>query len=114
MNPASRLSLFLCVLLVVAGCTPGNQSPQDPAIPTAAGSGLHKPAGPAPDRVNSANSSPKSMAERLEMPFPDGAAEKLATLLDELERWNKKVNLTAIRDPAEMIVGHLLDSLVAI
>ncbi len=47
------------------------------------------------------------------MPFPDGAAEKLAALLDELERWNKKVNLTAIRDPAEMIVGHLLDSLVA-
>jgi 16S rRNA (guanine527-N7)-methyltransferase len=36
-----------------------------------------------------------------------------ATLLDELERWNKKVNLTAIRDPDEMITGHLLDSLVA-
>ena len=34
-------------------------------------------------------------------------------LLDELVRWNKKVNLTAIRDPAEMITGHLLDSLVA-
>jgi 16S rRNA (guanine527-N7)-methyltransferase len=37
----------------------------------------------------------------------------MALLLDELERWNKKVNLTAIRDPAEMITGHLLDSLVA-
>lgn len=36
-----------------------------------------------------------------------------ATLLDELARWNKKVNLTAIRDPAEMITGHLLDSLIA-
>ena len=34
-------------------------------------------------------------------------------MLDELARWNKKVNLTAIRDPAEMITGHLLDSLVA-
>ena len=39
--------------------------------------------------------------------------EKFATLLAELERWNKKINLTAIRDPAEMITGHLLDSLVA-
>lgn len=34
-------------------------------------------------------------------------------MLDELEQWNKKVNLTAIRDPDEMITGHLLDSLAA-
>ena len=39
---------------------------------------------------------------------------KLATLLSELQRWNKKVNLTAIRDPDEMITGHLLDSLVVL
>ena len=32
-------------------------------------------------------------------------------LLDELARWNKRVNLTAIREPLEMITGHLLDSL---
>jgi 16S rRNA (guanine527-N7)-methyltransferase len=37
----------------------------------------------------------------------------MALLLDELARWNKKVNLTAIRDPDEMITVHLLDSLVA-
>ncbi len=45
-------------------------------------------------------------------PSPDSDA-LFAALLDELERWNKKVNLTAIRDPDEMITGHLLDSLVA-
>ena len=45
--------------------------------------------------------------------FPDGAAEKMATLLAELERWNRRVNLTAIREPREMISAHLLDSLVA-
>ena len=45
--------------------------------------------------------------------FPDGTAEKLGILIDELERWNKKVNLTAIRDRDEMITSHLLDSLVA-
>ena len=45
--------------------------------------------------------------------FPNGATEKFGTLLDELERWNRRVNLTAIRNRDEMIGGHLLDSLVA-
>ena len=45
--------------------------------------------------------------------FPEGAAEKLGVLINELERWNRKVNLTAIRDKSEMITAHLLDSLVA-
>ena len=44
---------------------------------------------------------------------PAGSDAKFAALLDELQRWNQKVNLTAIRDPDEMITGHLLDSLVA-
>ena len=46
-------------------------------------------------------------------PLPEGAAAKLATLLTELERWNRKFNLTAIRDPGEMISAHLADSLAA-
>jgi 16S rRNA (guanine527-N7)-methyltransferase len=50
---------------------------------------------------------------QLNQTFPDGTAEKLGTLIDELERWNRKVNLTAIRDRDEMITAHLLDSLVA-
>ena len=49
----------------------------------------------------------------LDQSFPPDTAERMAVILDELARWNKKVNLTAIRDPAEMITGHLLDSLVA-
>lgn len=44
---------------------------------------------------------------------PVGSDEKFATLLAELERWNRKVNLTAIREFDEMLSGHLLDSLVA-
>jgi 16S rRNA (guanine527-N7)-methyltransferase len=43
--------------------------------------------------------------------LPAGAADQLAELLGELARWNQKVNLTAIREPAAMISGHLLDSL---
>lgn len=37
--------------------------------------------------------------------------DKFDTLLDELERWNKKVNLTAVRDRREMITRHIDDSL---
>jgi 16S rRNA (guanine527-N7)-methyltransferase len=51
--------------------------------------------------------------ERLGHSYPDDTAEKLGTLIDELERWNRKVNLTAIRDRDEMITSHLLDSLSA-
>jgi 16S rRNA (guanine527-N7)-methyltransferase len=35
----------------------------------------------------------------------------LGTLLDELADWNTRMNLTAIRDPAEAVDKHLLDSL---
>ena len=35
----------------------------------------------------------------------------LIALIEELERWNKKINLTAIRPVKNMISGHLLDSL---
>lgn len=41
---------------------------------------------------------------------PAGAA-RLLTLLEELERWNRSYNLTAIASREEMITHHLLDSL---
>jgi 16S rRNA (guanine527-N7)-methyltransferase len=52
--------------------------------------------------------------DELGQSFPRGTAEKLGVLIDELERWNRKINLTAIRDKGEMITSHLLDSLVAV
>lgn len=55
----------------------------------------------------------ESALQRLEQTFPEGTAGKLATLLDDLERWNRNVNLTAIRDVDAMITAHMLDSLVA-
>ena len=37
--------------------------------------------------------------------------ECLLTYLDLLQKWNRVYNLTAIRDPEQMLVQHLLDSL---
>ncbi len=39
------------------------------------------------------------------------AREKLLIFLELLEKWNRSYNLTAIRDPEQMIPRHLLDSL---
>jgi len=41
------------------------------------------------------------------------ADQQLLALLDELERWNRKVNLTAVRDRDEMVTAHIEDSLSA-
>ena len=49
----------------------------------------------------------------LETPEHQAHAAQFDVLLTELERWNRKVNLTAIRDRREMVTAHILDSLVA-
>ena len=41
----------------------------------------------------------------------DGAQQKLLAYLALLQKWNKVYNLTAVRDPLEMVTLHLLDSL---
>ena len=41
-------------------------------------------------------------------------SNRLSLLIEELEKWNKKYNLTAIRAPNEMIHGHIMDSLSAL
>jgi len=55
----------------------------------------------------------ESAIQRLDQSFPAGTADKLLVLLEELEKWGRRINLTAIREPEEMITAHLLDSLVA-
>lgn len=50
-------------------------------------------------------------ARSLGQEIPEEAAIKCARLLAELDRWNARMNLTAIRDMDAMVSGHLLDSL---
>ena len=40
--------------------------------------------------------------------------DALFAYLDLIQKWNKVYNLTAVRDPAEMLTHHLLDSLAVI
>lgn len=49
--------------------------------------------------------------DALGLALPGGAIERLLDYQALLERWNGTYNLTAVRDPAEMVTRHLLDSL---
>ncbi len=40
--------------------------------------------------------------------------DRLARFLAELQRWNATYNLTAVRDPAQMLVQHLADCLAVL
>jgi 16S rRNA (guanine527-N7)-methyltransferase len=47
----------------------------------------------------------------LNLDAPPGVPEKLLAYRDLLMKWNRVYNLTAIKDPKEVLVSHLLDSL---
>jgi 16S rRNA (guanine527-N7)-methyltransferase len=47
----------------------------------------------------------------LALPMPAEAQEKLLAYVGLLAKWNRVHNLTAIRDPLEMVTHHVLDSL---
>ncbi|MGJ8668359.1 MAG: 16S rRNA (guanine(527)-N(7))-methyltransferase RsmG [Oceanococcus sp.] len=41
----------------------------------------------------------------------EAAIERLLQFSDEMLAWNKRINLTAITDPQQVVIQHLLDSL---
>ncbi|TAN03753.1 MAG: 16S rRNA (guanine(527)-N(7))-methyltransferase RsmG [Rhodanobacteraceae bacterium] len=50
----------------------------------------------------------------MQLALPADAQTKLLAYLDLLARWNQTYNLTAVRDPSEMVSRHLLDSLAVL
>jgi 16S rRNA (guanine527-N7)-methyltransferase len=52
-----------------------------------------------------------SGAAQLGIPLSETQAAQLLRLLDELDDWNQRMNLTAIRQRGQQITKHLLDSL---
>jgi 16S rRNA (guanine527-N7)-methyltransferase len=58
-----------------------------------------------------------SLAEQLAelgIQLPNPVLGDLLRLRDELLRWNRKINLTAVRSPEEAIEKHLVDSLTLV
>ena len=48
---------------------------------------------------------------QLQLELPEGSNERLLSYVTALQKWNSAYNLTAIRDPKDMVIKHLLDSL---
>lgn len=49
--------------------------------------------------------------QQLGLQLNEAQLNKIQAYLENLLKWNKAYNLTAIRDPREMVIKHLLDSL---
>jgi 16S rRNA (guanine527-N7)-methyltransferase len=47
----------------------------------------------------------------MHLALPEAARDKLCAYLHLIEKWNRVHNLTAVREPGQMVVLHLLDSL---
>jgi 16S rRNA (guanine527-N7)-methyltransferase len=54
------------------------------------------------------------VAQQLGLGLDRPLAERLLRYLDLLQRWNRTYNLTAVRDPADMLSQHLADCLSVI
>jgi 16S rRNA (guanine527-N7)-methyltransferase len=52
--------------------------------------------------------------EALGLALPEAALDKLLAYQALIARWNKTYNLTAVRDPQDMLVQHLLDCLAIV
>jgi 16S rRNA (guanine527-N7)-methyltransferase len=52
-------------------------------------------------------------ASRAGLTLPDDLSDKLAVYYELLERWNRKINLTALNDPDEAIDRLLLEPVIA-
>jgi len=56
----------------------------------------------------------EAAARQLGLELPPTQVDQLLAYLALLQKWNKVYNLTAVRDPAQMLSHHLVDSLSVI
>ncbi|HWK71862.1 MAG TPA: 16S rRNA (guanine(527)-N(7))-methyltransferase RsmG [Burkholderiaceae bacterium] len=50
----------------------------------------------------------------LGLDMASGQRDSLLAYLDQLQRWNRTYNLTALRDPEQMLIQHVFDSLAVL
>jgi len=50
--------------------------------------------------------------QQLDMPLTEEQANKFLVYLEELKKWNRAYNLTAIKSDADIVIKHFLDSLL--
>jgi 16S rRNA (guanine527-N7)-methyltransferase len=55
-----------------------------------------------------------TIAAAIGVPLDTRARERLWSYLGLLERWNSTYNLTAVRDPAQMLIQHVADCLAIV
>jgi 16S rRNA (guanine527-N7)-methyltransferase len=56
----------------------------------------------------------RQAAEQLGLALTQSQTQLLSAYTDLIAKWNKVYNLTAVRDPADMLTHHLLDSLAVV
>jgi 16S rRNA (guanine527-N7)-methyltransferase len=62
----------------------------------------------------SARQTLERVAPSMGVPLTSAQIDALLTYLELIQKWNKVYNLTAVRDPVEMLTHHLLDSLAVV
>lgn len=53
-----------------------------------------------------------SLLAAAELTLPDQQKQQLVAYVEMLHKWNKAYNLTSVRDPMQMLVRHIMDSIV--
>ncbi len=53
-----------------------------------------------------------SLLAAAELSLPDQQKLQLVAYVEMLHKWNKAYNLTSVRDPMQMLVRHIMDSIV--
>ena len=53
-------------------------------------------------------------SEVLALSLSDTQQQQLLTYIDLLQKWNQVYNLTAVKDPEQMLTQHVLDCLAVV